>query len=86
LPLSATISPQAPPNIRVDVERLPQMIHRAESRHRADVQKDANVRLKNRSKRVEEPAARIDLLLGFLRQAKDDQHGDNSFLRAFNLV
>ena len=62
------------------------MINRAGSRHRTDVQKHANVRLKNRSERVEEPAVRIDLLLVFLLQAKDDLHGDNSFLRAFNLV
>jgi len=32
------------------------MINRAGARYGTDVQKDANVRLKNRSKRVEEPA------------------------------
>ena len=74
------------PDIRVDVERLPQMINRGGAGHHTDVQKDANVRLKNRPKRVEEPSVRIDLLLTFLLQAKDDLHGDNSFLRTFNLV
>ena len=74
------------PDIRVDVERLPQMINRAGARHRTDVQKDANVRLKNRSKRVEEPAVRIDLLLVFLLQAKDDLHWGNTFRRAFDLA
>ena len=74
------------PDIRVYVERFPQMINRAGARHRTDVQKDANVRLKNRSKSVEEPAVRVDLLLVFLLQAKDDLHRDNSFLRTFDLV
>jgi len=41
------------PDIRIDVECLPQMINGAGARHRTDVQKDANVRLKNRSKHVE---------------------------------
>ena len=62
------------------------MINRAPSGHRTDVQKHANARLKTLSKRVEEPALRIDLLLVFFLQAKDDLHGDNSVLRAFNLV
>jgi hypothetical protein len=74
------------PDVRVDVKRLSEMINRAEARHRTDVQKDANVRLKDRSKRVEEPAVRVELLLVFLLQAKDDLHRDNSFLRAFDLV
>ena len=43
------------PDIRVDVERLP-FINRAGARHGTDIQKNANVRLKNGSKRIEEPA------------------------------
>jgi hypothetical protein len=37
--------------------------------------------LKDRPKCVEEPAVRIDLLLIFLLQAKDDLHGKNTLLR-----
>jgi hypothetical protein len=62
------------------------MINRARTRHRTDVEEDANDRLKNGPKRIEEPAVRIDLLLVFLLQAKDDLHRNNTLLRAFDLV
>jgi hypothetical protein len=45
------------------------MINRAGARHRTDVQKDGNVRLKDRSKRVE-LAVRVDLLLVFSPSGK----------------
>ena len=73
------------PDIRVDVERLPEMINRTKTRYDTDVQKGAKVRLKNRSKRVEETVVRIYHMF-FLLQAKQYLHGGNSFLRAFNLV
>lgn len=72
--------------IGVDVERLPEMINRAGTRHGTDIEEDANVRLENWAKRVEEPAMGVDLLLIFLLQAEDDLHGNNTFLRAFDLV
>ena len=72
--------------IRVDVEHIPEMINRAGTKHGTDIEENANVRLENRAKRVEEPAMGVDLLLVFLLQAKDDLHGNNTFLRAFNLV
>jgi len=53
-------------NIRADVKRLPEMIDRAGARHGTNIEEDANGRLKNGPKRVEEPAMRIDLLLAFL--------------------
>ena len=62
------------------------MIDRAGTRHGTDIEEDANVRLENRAKCVEEPAMGVDLLLIFLLQAKDDLHGNNTFLRAFDLV
>ena len=62
------------------------MINRAGARHGIDVQKDANVRLKNRPKRVEEPEVKDYLLMGFLPQAEDDLHRANSLLPTFNLV
>jgi hypothetical protein len=58
---------------------------RTGARHGTDVQKDANVRLKNQSKWVEELAARIDLLV-FHLQVKGDLHRDNTFLCACNFV
>ena len=42
-------------DVRVDVERLPQMINRAETRHGTDVKEDANVGPKNGPKRIKEP-------------------------------
>lgn len=62
------------------------MINRAGTRLGTDIEEDANVGLKNRAKRIEEPAVGVDLLLIFLLQTKDDLHGNNTFLRAFDLV
>jgi len=73
-------------DIGIEIERLPEMINRARTRHRTDVEEDANDRLKNGPKRIEEPAVRIDLLLVFLLQAKDDLHGNNTLLRAFDFA
>jgi hypothetical protein len=73
-------------DIRVDVERLPEVINGARTRHGTNVEEDANVGLKDRAKGIEEPAVGVDLLLVFLLQAKDDLHGNNAFLRAFDLV
>jgi hypothetical protein len=53
-------------NIRAHVKRLPEMIDRAGARHGTNIKEDANVRLKNGPKHIEEPAMRIDLLLAFL--------------------
>ena len=72
--------------IGVDVERLPEMINRAGARHGTDIEENANVRLENRAKRVEEPAMGVDLLLVLFLQTEDDLHGNNTFLRAFDLV
>ena len=72
--------------IRVNVECLPKMVDRARARSRADVQKDANVRLKNRSKCIEEPAVRIDLLLILLLETEYNLHRDDSLLCALDLI
>jgi hypothetical protein len=60
------------------------MINRAGTRNGADIEEDANVRMKDRSKCVEEPAMGIDIFLVLLLQTKDYLHGENSFLRAFD--
>lgn len=73
-------------DIGVDVERLPEMINRAWTRHRTDVEQDANIGLENGAKGVEEPTMGIDLLLIFLLETEDNLHGHNAFLRAFELV
>ena len=62
------------------------MINRAWTRHRTDVEQDANVGLENGAKGIKEPTVGIDLLLIFLFKTKDDLHGHNPFLCAFNLV
>ncbi len=73
-------------DIGVDVERLPEMINRARTRLCTDIEQDANIGLENRAKGVKEPTMGIDLLLVFLLETKDDLHGNNAFLRSFELV
>ena len=62
------------------------MVDRARAGPGADVQKDANVRLKNRSKGIEEPAVRVDLLLILLFKTEDNLHRDDSLLSALDLI
>jgi hypothetical protein len=73
-------------DIGVDVERLPEMINRARARLCTDIEQDANIGLENGAKGVKEPTMGIDLLLVFLLETKDDLHGNNAFLRPFELV
>ena len=73
-------------DIGVDVERLPEMINRAWTRHRTDVEQNANIGLENGAKSIKEPTVGIDLLLVLLFETKDNLHGHNTFLRALNLV
>ena len=73
-------------DIGIDIKRLPEMINRAWTRHCTDIEQDANIGLENGAKGVEEPTMGIDLLLIFLLETKDDLHGHNTFLRAFELV
>jgi hypothetical protein len=46
------------------------MMDLAGARHRTNVQKDVNVRLKDRSKHIKEPAVQVDLLLVFSPSGK----------------
>ena len=62
------------------------MIDRARAGPGADVQKDANVWLKNRSKGIEEPSVRVDLLLILLFKTEDNLHRYDSLLCAFDLI
>ena len=62
------------------------MINRAEAGCGTDIEEDTDVGLKNRAKRIEKPAMRIDPILGFLLQAKNDLRGDNTRFRTFYLV
>ena len=71
--------------IRVDVECLPKVVDRGRARSCANVQKDANIRLENRSKGIEEPAMRVDLLLILLLETEDNLHRDDSLLCALDL-
>ena len=73
-------------NIRVNVERLPEMVDRARARPGTDVEKDADIWLENRAKGIEEPAVRVDLLLVLLFETEDYLHGNDAFLCALDLV
>ena len=73
-------------DIRVDIKRLPQMINRSWARLCANIKQDANIGLEDGAEGVEKPAVRINLLLIFLLETKDDLHGHNAFLRTFELV
>ena len=62
------------------------MVDRARAGPGADVQKDANVWLENRSKGIEEPAMRVDLLLILLFETEDNLHRYDSLLGALDLI
>ena len=62
------------------------MVDRGRARPYANVQKDANIRLENRSKGIEEPAMRIDPPLIILLETEDDLYWDDSLLRVFDLI
>ena len=46
------------------------MINRSRSGHSADIDKNANVGLKDRTEGIEEPAMRVDLLLVLLLETE----------------
>lgn len=74
------------PHIRVNIERLPQMVNRRGPGHGADVEEDANVGLEDGAEGVEEPAVGVYLFLVFFFEAEDDLDGDDSFFCAFDFV
>lgn len=51
------------PNVRVNIERLPQVIDGGGTRHCTDIEEYTDIRLENRAESVEEPPMRVDLLL-----------------------
>ena len=65
-------------DVRVHVERLPQMIDAPVLRAHPHVEQDAYVRLQHRSERVEEPPMGVDLLLVLLLHAEDDLRRHNA--------
>ena len=73
-------------NVRVDVERLPEVVDRARARPHADFEKDADIWLKNRAKGIEEPAMRVDLPLVLFLEAEYYLHGVDALLWALDLV
>ena len=70
-------------DVRVHVERLPQVVDALILRARPDVQQDAYVRLQHRPERVEEPPMRVDLFLVTLFHAKYDLGGNDAFFESF---
>ena len=72
-------------DIRVDVERFPQVVNRSRAGHSPHVQQYTNVWFQDRTESVEEPTVRVDLLLVLLLQAEDDLHGHEALLCAFDL-
>ena len=73
-------------HVRIDVEGLPQMVDGGRTRHGTDVQQHADVRLQKGTKRVEEPAVRVDLLLVLLLETEDNLDGYQTLLGALDLV
>lgn len=72
-------------DIRVDIERFPQMVDRRRTWHGAYIEQHAYVGFQDRAERVEEPPVRIDLLLVLLLETEDDLHGHHALLCALDL-
>lgn len=72
-------------NVRVDIECLPQVINRSGSGHSSDIDKNANVGLKNRAKGVKKPTMRIDLFLVLLLQTEYNLHRDIATFGSLNV-
>lgn len=72
-------------DVRVYVERLPEVIDRGRTWPRAYVEQYAHIRLQDGPKGVEEPAVRVDLLLILLLETENDLNGNDAFVRRFNL-
>jgi hypothetical protein len=59
-------------DIRVDVERLPEVVDRRRAGHGPHVKQHADVGFEHGPEGVEEPAVRVDLLLVLFFQAEDN--------------
>jgi hypothetical protein len=59
-------------DIRIDIERLPQVVYGRRTGLSADIEQDADVRLQNWAKGIEEPPMRVDLFLVLFLKAEDD--------------
>lgn len=71
--------------VRVDVERLPQVVNGGRTGHGTNIKQHANVGLQDGAKRVEEPSVRVDLLLILLLQTEDHLDRNQSAIRTFDL-
>jgi len=60
------------------------MVYRRRTRHSTHVEEHTNVGLEDGAESVEEPSMRIDFLLVFLFEAKDDLDGYDAFFCAFD--
>ena len=60
------------------------MVYRRRTGHSTDIEEDTDIRLENGAKCIEEPSMRVDFLLIFLFEAKDDLHGYGALFCAFD--
>jgi hypothetical protein len=65
-------------DIRICIERLPQVIDRSRARLRAHIEEDTHVWIQAFCESVEEPSMRIDLLLIPFFQCEDDLNGHDT--------
>ena len=71
-------------DVRVDIERFPQVVYRHWTRHSTYIEQNTKVGLEDGAESVEEPSMRVDLLLVLLFKAKDDLDGYSAFFCAFD--
>lgn len=74
------------PDVRIDIESLPEMINRRRTRHGTHVEKYADVGLQDRTEGIEEPAMRVNFLLILLLEAEDELHRHNILFVTLNLL
>lgn len=72
-------------DVRVRVERLPQVVQRVAAGPRADVEQDAHVRVQRLAECVEEPPVRVQLALVPLLEAEDHLAWHDALLGALEL-
>jgi hypothetical protein len=71
----------SPSNIRVPIKCFPEVIQAIRTRPSPNIEQDADIRLQNRTKRIEEPPMRVDFLLIVLLHEEDDLRGNDPFVR-----
>ena|ERR1700722_14226254 len=72
LPLECYDLATSTTDVGINIECFPKMIYGCGARHSPNIEENADVRLENGAKSVEEPSVRVDLLLILLFEAEYD--------------